>query len=266
MRDYRHDMVDLSRFRRVPSTSARDDRILDGLEEHEIPQVTAALAALRDLADASATPNGALRDVFANGLGVEAVGAPTVLPKQRARFRVLTAKLAGFGLLAQVGLGVAAASAITVGAATTDSLPGPAQDLVAGWVERVTPFDVPDSADFGHDVADDARDDTPGVDGRDVADEVALDDRPPADTPPVDVPAEPGRPDEPPGFDVAEGAPAPTDHQPPYQYWRQRPSQTPTSDAGNGNASERGSEVSEAPSSPPTPDPSRRPSERPSRG
>jgi len=205
-------MTDRSRFQRVPRTSVTDDRILDGREVHEVPQLTAVLAALRDLSDVSATPNAALPDVLEGGIRPEQVGAsdtPAALSAHRPLLEVMTAKLAGLGLLAQIGVGVAAASAITVGAATTDTLPGPAQDAVAGLVARISPFELPGSADAGEQVSGDAHDQTPGVSGTDIADQVApvspppVDDRPVADTPPgFDDEAEP------PGFDVVEDTPA----------------------------------------------------------
>lgn len=255
-------MSSFSRFRRVPRNAAMDDRILAGLEEHEVPQVTAALAGLRDLADTSTTPNQALQDVLAGGLGPEQVRAPATpaaTPAHRPLRRAFVAKLAGLSLLAQVGVGTAAASVITVGAATTNNLPGPAQDAVAGWVERNTPFNLPDRADRGPRVADDAIGGTAGVDGRDVADDTAPDEAPvdtpaPVQTPPVS-PSE-----EPPGFDVVADTPASERVTPPYEYWRERQSETP--------AEERpvpaDEETSPEPGPAVTPEQSNRPSEHPS--
>lgn len=219
-------MIGPSRFRRASDDSVADDLVLDGLEEHEVPQIAALLGGLRDLAARHPTPTAALEDVLVGGIGPEQVRAPAMpaAPPGRRIARVVAAKVAGLGLLAQVGVGVAAASAITVGAATTDRLPGPAQDLVAGWVEQVTPFDLPDSADRGQRIADDARTEPRGVDGREVASEVAEvpANQPPVEAPPADAPpAEPN--DEPRGFDVVEQTPAAERATPPYQYWQQRP-------------------------------------------
>jgi hypothetical protein len=265
-------MPDLSRFRRAPRTTVHDDLVLDGLQEHETPKVSAVLAALRDLADAPAEPTNALRAVLENGREPEQVRAPAspaVSPVRRPLLRLVTAKVAGLGLLAQLGVGVAAASAITVGAATTDALPERAQDAVAGWVEKVTPFDLPDSADVGRRVSEDATDDTPGVVGSDVAGEVRSDAPVGPDAPPVDGPPHDAASDTPPGFDVVEDTPASQRATPPYGYWRERDVETPA-DNGSENASEHASdhasEQSEAPAPPPTPDPSHRPAEHPSGG
>lgn len=266
-------MPDFSRFRRAPRDSVRDDLVLDGLEEHAIPEVSAVLATLRDLADAPVDASPALRAVLENGCGPEQVRAPAppaASPVRRPLLRLVAAKLAGLGLLAQLGVGVAAGSAIAVGAATTDALPGRAQDAVAGFVEQLTPFDLPDSADHGRQVAQDATDDTPGVVGPDVADEAGRDAPADPDAPPVD-----GRPDHPvsdtpPGHEVVADTPASQRATPPYTYWRERGDATPAEDSPGSEASEHASdqanEKSQDPATPPTPDPSHRPSEHPSGG
>ena len=268
-------MPDFSRIRRAPRASVHDDLVLDGLEEHELPEVSVVLAALRGLADGPADATTALRAVLENGRGPEQVRAPAssaASPVRRPLLRLVTAKVAGLGLLAQLGVGVAAASAITVGAATTDALPGRAQDAVAGWVEHLTPFELPDSADHGRRVAQDATDDTPGVLGPDVADEVAHSDPPAADpdAPPVDRRPDDPPSDTPPGHDVVADTPASQHATPPYAYWRARGDATPAeSGPGSGaseHASDQASENSQDPATPPTPDPSQRPSEHPSGG
>lgn len=266
-------MPDFSRFRRAPRDSVRDDVVLDGLEEHEFPEVSAVLATLRDLGDAPVDASPELRAVLQHGRGPEqgrAPVSPAASPVRRPPLRLVTAKVAGLGLLAQVGVGVATASAITVGAATTDALPGRVQDAVAGWVELVTPFDLPDSADHGRRVAEDATDDTPGVVGPDVADEVSSGAPVDPGAPPVD-----GRPDgppsdTPPGHDVVADTPASQRATPPYVYWRERGDATPAAGSPGSDASEhasdQASEKSQDPATPPTPDPSHRPSEHPSGG
>jgi hypothetical protein len=59
----------------------------------------------------------------------------------------LAAKIASASTVAQVAAGVGVAVAGVTGAGAAGVLPGPVQDGVAGAIEAVTPFDVPDSAD-----------------------------------------------------------------------------------------------------------------------
>jgi hypothetical protein len=264
--DDRKDMTHHSRFRRVPRTTVTDDRILDGREGHEIPQLVAVLAALRDLADEPVAPNAALRDVLEGGIRPEQVRAPATPAASSARrplLRVMTAKLAGLGLLAQIGIGVATASTLTVGAATTDSLPGPAQDAVAGFVARISPFELPGRGDVGEQVPGDARDQTTGVSGTDVADQVVPVSPPSVDDLPVGPPPFDGE-SEPPGFDVVEDTPAAERVTPPYEYWRPRGTASPEDPGDEQDAGRASQPPASPPASPPTPGPSQRPSDQPS--
>src|SRR3954452_19349613 len=59
----------------------------------------------------------------------------------------VAAKIAGASTVAQVATGLGVAVAGVTGAGAAGVLPGPVQDGVAGAIESVTPFDVPDSAD-----------------------------------------------------------------------------------------------------------------------
>src|SRR5436305_15124653 len=59
----------------------------------------------------------------------------------------VVAKIAGASTVAQVAAGLGVAVAGVTGAGAAGVLPGPIQDGVAGAIEAVTPFDVPDSAD-----------------------------------------------------------------------------------------------------------------------
>lgn len=256
-------MFDLTRFRRQATTRTdefvRDDAVLDGHSRGSDESLASYLDGLRDLADTSATPNAALRDVLARGLGSDRLADPAVAHARPRSLRRLAAKLAGLSLLAQIGVGAAAASAVALGAASRDALPGPAQDVVAGWVERVTPFDLPDSADFGRRVSQDATDDTPGVEGPSIADERTS--TTPATTDHGSQgngvsPQPPHRPDRPAGPDKEHGDRPRVQPLTPYQLWRP---QTPAS------ASEHPSQGDhERPASPAASDPSNRPSTPPS--
>jgi hypothetical protein len=59
----------------------------------------------------------------------------------------LVTKIASASTVAQVAAGVGVTVAGVTGAGAAGVLPGPVQDGVAGAIEAVTPFDVPDSAD-----------------------------------------------------------------------------------------------------------------------
>lgn len=76
---------------------------------------------------------------------------------------VLAAKFASASTVAQATAGLGIAVAGVTGAGAAGVLPGPVQDGVAGAIETVTSFDLPDSAD-DHAVHAVETDD-PGVDG-----------------------------------------------------------------------------------------------------
>jgi hypothetical protein len=130
--------------------------------------LTGALDVLRrDAETAAPDPSPALSEVFRGGLGT--VGAPAravpgsrrVTPRGVAR--VAFAKLASLGLVAQLGIGAAAAAGGVTVAAAADTLPTAAQDAVARTVELLSPLDLPDSGDVGRAVvAPGHTDETPG--------------------------------------------------------------------------------------------------------
>src|SRR4051795_10055357 len=64
-------------------------------------------------------------------------------------------KIASASTVAQIATGLGVTVAGVTGAGAAGVLPGPIQDGVAGAVEAVTPFDVPDSADARVTGADD---------------------------------------------------------------------------------------------------------------
>lgn len=120
-------------------------------------------------------------------------------------------KLAAMSTRAKVAAGLAAGITALTGVSAAGALPDAAQDRVESVIEVVTPVTFDDEpADFGQDVADDARDG--GVDGQDVSerardahqpdepgDQGRRDEHKPDDTPdhrPTDRPAaDPTRPD-----------------------------------------------------------------------
>lgn len=135
----------------------------------------------RDAGAAPPEPRLELAEIFREGFGAVApvltAPEPTRTSRPRALARVAFTKLAGLGLVAQLGLGAAAgATGLTV-AAATDSLPAAVQDPVASVVERVVPgLDLPDSGDAVLDApglseyAPGTQDLTPGQQGTTPAD------------------------------------------------------------------------------------------------
>lgn len=136
------------------------------------PVVRPALAAL--LADGLPAAGATRVDEVAAAAVVAPAPAWAASPRKHRR---LGAKLAGLGLAAKVGLGVAVAAASTTAAGAAGVLPGPAQHAVATVVGAATPFTFPGSAspkaDFGAKVSTDATgasDGVHGVDGKAVSD------------------------------------------------------------------------------------------------
>ena len=81
---------------------------------------------------------------------------------------VLAAKITSASTAAQAAAGLGIAVAGVTGAGAVGALPGPVQDVVAGAVETVSPFDLPDSEDGRHSLSaqtDDSRTHDSGTDG-----------------------------------------------------------------------------------------------------
>jgi hypothetical protein len=172
-----HDLDDrtVERLLRGDATGQRD--------EHA--QLAAALGVLRSQASAHSAPrpNEELLRIFAEGLGDDepaAAAAPapadpvaSSAPGGRLRRAVRgpLARLAGLSLLVKVALGGAAVAAAAVGGAgVAGVLPG--QDADARETDEpgaAEPAELPEEAEFGRQVADDATDG--GVDGRVLSEE-----------------------------------------------------------------------------------------------
>jgi hypothetical protein len=109
----------------------------------------------------------------------------------------MTSKVAGFGLVAKVGLGASLAAAGIAGAGTAGALPAPADRAVRDAIETVSPIELTGSGEattepFGEQVSADATaesDSDKGVDGRVIA----------ADAPGADHRADPAAPADAPG-------------------------------------------------------------------
>lgn len=104
-------------------------------------------------------------------------------------------RLARLSIRAKIASVIAVGITGASGVAAAGALPDAAQAKVENVVEAVTPIEFSENADFGQDVADDARDG--GVDGQEIADEArergaanrpTTPAHPPANTPPVTLP------------------------------------------------------------------------------
>jgi hypothetical protein len=82
---------------------------------------------------------------------------------------VLAAKIASASTVVQATAGFGIAVAGVTGAGAAGILPGALQDDVAGAVESVSPFDLPDSGDETRDSGTDGPGDVPGADATDIA-------------------------------------------------------------------------------------------------
>lgn len=228
----------------MPTTPLLDDDTIDALVEgRPVPDQHAPLAAFASLVRAAGQgspprPGLELSRLLHDGVAgpadrVTAIGTVAATAAHGpARSRHLVAKVAGAGLAAKIAVGVTAAAAV-VGAGAGGLLPDPADRVVRGAIEVVTPFgfgpddsgtgtgtgrpaddpgaggsDAPgtsasDADRFGEDVSSDATgesDGETGVDGQDIADEA-----PGATNRPAD---DPGAPDDP-------GSGTPSDTVPP---------------------------------------------------
>lgn len=172
---------------RRPLPDATVEAVLTGgAVPMDAADVAVFTAALRVAGTRPVEPTPALAAMMADGVFPDiADRAPAARPTpwRRARMAALetlaavVAKLAGLGVAAKTAA-VATVAVASVGAAGAGgALPEPAQDRVARIIERVTPFEAPDSgdtenepnenADFGQSVSDDARDG--GVDGQEIS-------------------------------------------------------------------------------------------------
>ncbi len=159
-----------------------DDRAADALFSGRVPPGREDLAdvagfaeALRSAASEAPEPSPDLAAILASGLSTDKGDLPAMagsnvqgpapqagLPKWRIKkmLEIALAKLASLGLAAKIGVASAAVVAGTAGAGAGGLLPGAVQDAVAGTVEAVTPFDLPDSGDVDlEEVADPAEND-----------------------------------------------------------------------------------------------------------
>lgn len=153
------------------TTNQLDDAFESFLAGRPVPAEAADLVAfvetVREISTLPGRPCPRLAEILATGLLPDPVSALTgsvpmspgsahtaVAGQPRRRrtmigiFAAAAAKFASAGAVAQASTGVGLALVSVTGAGAVGALPGPVQDSVAGVIESVTPFDLPDSADL----------------------------------------------------------------------------------------------------------------------
>jgi hypothetical protein len=153
------------------TTDQLDDAFESFLAGRPVPTEAAGLVAfaeaVREISTLPGRPGPQLAELLTTGLLTDPVdlsteSAPTApgpthaaAPGHPRRRRTMigilaaaAAKFASAGAVAQASTGVGLALVSVTGAGAVGALPGPVQDSVAGVIESVTPFDLPDSADI----------------------------------------------------------------------------------------------------------------------
>lgn len=135
----------------------------------EFEPLVSAIAALRSAPQPPVRPTAELATRMAAGdfAGSRASGRGRYSAGRRSvRNRSARVRLAALPLRAKIAAAVALAGGGLATATVAGALPEPAQQRVQSVIESVTPIEFRAPADFGREVADDARDG--GVDGREV--------------------------------------------------------------------------------------------------
>jgi hypothetical protein len=161
----------------------------------ELEPLAGFVRAIRTAAAQPVHPNRELADRLASGVFA------TDLPDRRTKVGMTLSKLAAMSLRTKVAAGCAVALTGLTGVTAAGALPDAAQHRVETMIESVTPIDFPDRAEFGQEVAEDARDG--GVDGQQISEQAREQGRQPAvpggqadehrpagvpDGPPTDIP------------------------------------------------------------------------------
>jgi hypothetical protein len=150
--DYGGDM-----FTRRPLDDASVEAVLRGGQvPAELEPLAGAVRMIRSTALETVRPSAELASRMATG----------VFPVDDVKRSTLS-KLAAMSLRAKIATGFAAALTGLTGATAAGALPDAAQQRVETAIESVTPIDFPESAEFGQEVAEDARDG--GVDGQEIS-------------------------------------------------------------------------------------------------
>lgn len=165
----------------MPTPLAIDDAtaeaVLSGECTHsELDALVEVVAALRAVAEGPVQPTRVLAELMASGnftraalvraddAGAAASAATTMMGRT---LRTGRSKLAAMSLRTKVAAGLAVAVTGMTGVTAAGALPDAAEDQMQSIIEAVTPITFADEADFGQDVAEDARDG--GVDGQEVS-------------------------------------------------------------------------------------------------
>jgi hypothetical protein len=139
----------------------------------ELEPLAGFVSAIRTAAAQPVRPSRELADRMASGVFV------TEQPDRRMKVGMTLSKLAAMSVRTKVAAGCAVALTGLTGVTAAGALPDAAQQRVETMIESVTPIDFPDRAEFGQEVAEDARDG--GVDGQQISEQAREQARQPAD-------------------------------------------------------------------------------------
>jgi hypothetical protein len=139
----------------------------------ELEPLASFVSAVRTAAVQPVRPSRELADRMALGVFV------TERPDRRMKAGMTLSKLAAMSVRTKVAAGCAVALTGLTGVTAAGALPDAAQQRVETMIESVTPIDFPDRAEFGQEVAEDAKDG--GVDGQQISEQAREQGRQPAD-------------------------------------------------------------------------------------
>jgi len=140
----------------------------------ELEPLAGLVRAIRMAGAQSVQPSHKLADRMASGVFV------IDRPDRRTKVGMTLSKLAAMSLRTKVAIGSAVALTGLTGVTAAGALPDAAQQRVETMIESVTPIDFPDRAEFGQEVAEDAKDG--GVDGQQIGEQAREQGRQPAGT------------------------------------------------------------------------------------
>lgn len=150
---------------RIDIDDATAEAVLTGAPvPSELAALDATIEVLRAIPEQPVRPSPELAARMATG---DFSSAAAQRASRRSAGRHARRRLAAVPLRVRVAAGAALAVGGLATATAAGALPDPAQQRVQSVIESVTPFEFPQPADFGRDVADDATDG--GVDGTEVS-------------------------------------------------------------------------------------------------
>lgn len=161
----------------MPGPRVLDDASVEavlrgGAVAPELEPLAGFVRAIRTAAAQPVHPNRELADRLASGVFA------TDPPDRRTKVGMTLSRLAAMSLRTRVAAGCAVALTGLTGVTAAGALPDAAQHRVETMIESVTPIDFPDHAEFGQEVAQDARDG--GADGQQISEQAREQGRQPA--------------------------------------------------------------------------------------